>query len=49
MGVGRGAVLYKTFPFSMHFNSKNGQFHPNLGSKHISFENFVFITVMMGH
>ena len=49
-GVG-GMEQYfiKTFPFSMHFNSKNLQFCPNLGFNYISFGKIVFITLMMGH
>ena len=54
-GVGSGwgceTVHYKLifFPFSIHFNTKNRQFYSNVVFKHILFENFVFITVMMGH
>ena len=32
-----GQYFIKTFPFSMHFNSKNGQFYPNLGFKYTLF------------
>ena len=50
-GGGEITVLYKkkTFPFSMHFNSKNEQFYPNVGFNYISFGKFVFITLMMDH
>ena len=34
---------------SVHFNSKNEQFYPNLGFNYISFGKIVFITLMMGH
>ena len=39
-------VFIKTSPFSMHSNSKNGQFYPNLGSNSISFRKVVFMIVM---
>ena len=31
VGGGGGQYFIKTFPFSMHFNSKNGQFYQNSG------------------
>ena len=39
----------KTFSFSMHFNSKNEQFYPNLGFNYTVFGTVVFITLMIGH
>ena len=48
-GGGGGQYFINTFPFSMHFKSKNGQFYPNLGFNYISFGKVVYITVMIDH
>ena len=45
----RAGYFIKTFLFSMYFNSKNGQFYPNLGSNYISFRKVVFMAVIMDH
>ena len=48
--MGAEQYFVKTFQFSMHFNSKNEQFYPNLGFNYISFGKIVSIlTLMIGH
>ena len=43
-GGGGGEYFMKTFPFSMHFNSKNGQLYQNFGFNCISFGKKKIIT-----